>query len=86
MADRYTGPPATIGNLRRNGCTSFSLHCSTETCRAEASWTFDELGLPDAMEFPAITRIIAFQCKSCGARVTEAAPTFHYVPPHMCDP
>jgi hypothetical protein len=45
----YTGPPATIADMRRIGLSVFVIECAALYCYYQARIEFDALGLPDEL-------------------------------------
>ena len=45
----YTGPPATIGDMRRHGLSAFIIECAALYCYHQARIEFDALRLPDEL-------------------------------------
>jgi hypothetical protein len=43
----YTGPPATIVDMRRIGVSAFIIECAALYCYHQARVEFDALALPD---------------------------------------
>jgi hypothetical protein len=64
----YTGPPATIADMRRIGLSAFVIECAALYCYHQARIEFDALGLPDELSSIDITRHPRFICTKCGAR------------------
>lgn len=64
----YTGPPATIADMRRIGVSAFIIECAALYCYHQARMEFDALGLPDELSSLDITKHRRFVCTKCGAR------------------
>jgi hypothetical protein len=64
----YTGPPATIADMRRIGLSAVVVECAALYCYHQARIEFDALGLPDELSFPDITKHRRFVCTKCGSR------------------
>jgi hypothetical protein len=66
MAERYNGPPATIGDMKRLGMTGFFVYCSGLYCHKQRRFEFDALGLQDDVPFIDIPKSRQFVCERCG--------------------
>jgi hypothetical protein len=64
----YTGPPATITDLRRIGLSAFNIECAELYCYHQARIEFDTPGLPDELSTLDATKHRRFVCTKCGAR------------------
>ena len=72
---RYTGPPPTIGFLRReNGIQGVRVYCAGLYCGQMQVMTFDDLGLPDSMPFTDIVNRKRWLCAVCGSRQVTCLP------------
>jgi hypothetical protein len=58
----YTGPPATIADMRRIGISAFVVECATLYCYHQTRITFDALGLPDELYGVDLTKHRRFVC------------------------
>jgi hypothetical protein len=63
----YTGPPATIGDLRRHGLSAFVIECARLYCYHQARIEFDTLALPDELSSLDVAKHRRFVCTKCGA-------------------
>ena len=72
--EKFTGPPATIANLRQNGIVACTITCDGPDCWNAKRVTFDDLGLPDETAFPDILRWRGFRCQKCGCRRVRVSP------------
>ena len=68
----------TIGDSRRQGMTTFSVHCGAP-CGHVSKLTFDALRLPDQTYFIDIPKRRRLRCSSCGRRATEISATWNEV-------
>lgn len=68
MPTAYTGPPATIADMRRIGVSAFVIECAALYCYHQARFEFDALVLPDELSSLDITKHRRFVCTKCGAR------------------
>lgn len=68
------GPPPTIGQMKKQGVTSFMAICRGIGCKHEKMFTFDELDLPDDQIFVHIPPARRFRCTKCGGRVLRVWP------------
>ena len=66
--EKYTGPPATIGDLRRSGLVAVSVTCDGPNCWNTKRVTFDALALDNATQVPEIAGRRRFRCRKCGCR------------------
>ncbi len=74
---RYTGPPPSIGYLRReNGIEGVRVSCTGLNCGRMQAMTFDELGLPESTLFPEIARRRRWLCTGCGSREVTCMPNW----------
>jgi hypothetical protein len=64
----YTGPPATIADMRRIGLSAVVVECAALYCYHQVRIEFDALGLPNELSFPDITKHRRFVCTKCGSR------------------
>jgi hypothetical protein len=64
----YTGPPATVADLRRNGLSAFVIECAALYCYHQARIEFEALALPDELYAIDLTKHRRFVCTKCGAR------------------
>jgi hypothetical protein len=64
----YTGPPATIADMRRIGVSAVIIECARLYCYHQARIEFDALALPDELYAIDITKHRRFVCTKCGAR------------------
>lgn len=64
----------TIGDMKRQRISTFTIHCSTPNCGSTRRWSFEELGLDDRTVFVEIPRARRFICRRCrGRKVTVMA-------------
>ncbi len=58
----------TIGSLKEQGSTRFTVHCSNSAayCHNQRIFTYDDIGLPDETIFIQIPFKRHFVCLSCG--------------------
>lgn len=71
MKDQLGDAPPTIGDSRRQGKSTFSVHCGAP-CGHVSKLTFDALRLPDETYFIDIPKKKRLRCSSCGRRATES--------------
>ena len=64
----YTGPPATIADMRRIGVSAVIIECAALYCYHQARIEFDALGLPDELSSLDVTKHRRFVCTKRGAR------------------
>jgi hypothetical protein len=64
----YTGPPATIADLRRIGLSAFVIECAALYCYHEKRFEFDAPALPDELSSLDVTKRRRFLYTKCGAR------------------
>jgi hypothetical protein len=74
---RSHGPPATIGNARRNGVTELLVYCTGSVC--SHSGTLPIAGFPDDMIIKSLDRRMV--CTKCGCIGGDVRPHFVYQPP-----
>ena len=79
MKDRLGGNPPTIGDSRRMGMTTVSVHCAAP-CGHVAKLAFDDLRLPDSTVFIEIPLKRRLVCRACGRRAREIAASWNEVP------
>ena len=72
--EKYTGPPATIANLRQQGLVAVSVTCGGPNCWNTKRVTFDALGLADDTPVPDIQVSRRFRCQKCGCRRVRVSP------------
>ncbi|MGB7246415.1 MAG: hypothetical protein WBC64_07055, partial [Methylovirgula sp.] len=58
----YTGPPATIADMRRIGVSAFIIECAAPYCYHQARIEFDALALPDELSSLDVTKHRRFVC------------------------
>ena len=78
MKDLLGDNPPTIGDSRRQGMSTFSVHCAAP-CGHVSKLTFDALRLPDTTIFIEIPRKRRLICQSCGRRAVEISASWHEV-------
>ena len=72
---RYTGPPPTVGYLRReNGVRGVRISCAGLYCGRMQVMSFDDLGLPDETPFPKIASRCRWVCIGCGSGEVTCMP------------
>ena len=64
----FSGPPATIADMRRIGLKAVIVECRRLYCHYESRLTFEEVKLPDDTPMPEIANRRRFQCCKCGSR------------------
>ncbi len=79
MKDKLGDNLPTIGDSRRQGMSTFSVHCGAP-CAHVSKLTFDALRLPDETLFIDIPKKRRLRCSSCGRRATEISMSWHEVP------
>ena len=72
MPTAYTGPPATIADMRRIGVSAFIIECAALYCYHQKRIEFDALRLPDELSSLDITKHRRFVCTKCGSRKVTA--------------
>ena len=78
MKDQLGDNLPTIGDSRRQGMTTFSVHCGAP-CGHVSKLTFDALRLPDETFFIDIPKKRRLRCSSCGRRATEISMSWNEV-------
>ncbi len=78
MKDLLGDNPPTIGDTRRQGMTTFSVHCAAP-CGHVSKLTFDALRLPDETFFIDIPKRRRLICQSCGRRAKEISASWNEV-------
>ena len=81
MKDQLGDNLPTIGDSRRQGMTTFSVHCGAP-CGHVSKLTFDALRLPDQTYFIDIPKRRRLRCSSCGRRATEISASWNEVAQH----
>jgi len=66
--------PPTIAQLKGHGLEGLFVTCANAACQHSTPFTFAALGLPDDLQFPAISQRRRFVCTQCGARTVNAMP------------
>ncbi len=70
----YTGPPATIADVRRIGVSAVIIECARLYRYHQARNDYDALALPDELPSIDITKHRRFICTKCGScKVTAHA-------------
>ncbi len=70
VAERYSGPPATLGNMRADGVRSLLIFCNT--CNHSAVFNVDRYG--DDVFVPSFNSCMV--CTQCGTIGAEARPNW----------
>lgn len=73
--------PPTIGDCRRQGMVTFSVHCPPP-CGRVSRLTFDALRLPDETIFLDIPKKRRLRCTECERAASEIAPSWNEVVAH----
>ena len=76
MKDQLGDNLPTIGDSRRQGMSTFSVHCGAP-CGHVSKLTFDALRLPDETYFIDIPKRRRLRCSSCGRRATEISMSWN---------
>jgi hypothetical protein len=72
--EKYTGPAATIGDLRRIGVVACQIQRAGPDCWRDTRVTFDALALPDNTALPDVPHLRRFRCSRCGCRQVRVTP------------
>ena len=78
MKDQLGDNLPTIGDSRRQGMSTFSVHCGAP-CGHVSKLTFDALRLPDKTFFIDIPKRRRLRCSSCGRRASEISASWNEV-------
>ena len=70
----YTGPPATIADLKARGLAALTVQCDGPNCWNEKRITFEALSLDEGTPFPDIPKWRGFRCQRCGSRQVRVSP------------
>jgi hypothetical protein len=77
----YSGPPATIADMRRIGLSAFVVECAALHCYHQARIEFETLALPDELPSIDITKHRRFVRTKCGARKVTMHACWRDYPP-----
>ena len=78
MKDTLGDALPAIGDTRRQGMATFSVHCAAP-CGHVSKLTFDALRLPDETFFIDIPKKRRLRCSSCGRRAMEISASWDEV-------
>ncbi len=72
--ERSAEPPPTIGFLASQGVKGLRVYCRTGYCNRWARLSFEAIGLPRDMRFPAVEASGRLVCSGCGGRQVSTMP------------
>lgn len=74
MKEGYSGPPATIADLRRIGLSAIEVICSAPNCWHTARVPFEQLGVQEDVYMIDLPKLRRFTCQHCGSTQVRIMP------------